>query len=79
MLVQTQVLLYHRLAELITENYGVVLWKGSGVFSVDDINYSYSGYNILFLSPYQKLKLATQSDENIHWPGYNGCSDGSLK
>jgi AraC family transcriptional activator of pobA len=53
-------------SELATENYSVVLWKGSGVFSVDDINYSYEGYNILFLSPYQKLKLASESDENIH-------------
>lgn len=48
-----------------TENYSVVVWKGSGVFSVDDINYSYEGYNILFLSPYQKLKLITKEDENI--------------
>ncbi|MCS4300791.1 helix-turn-helix domain-containing protein [Chryseobacterium sp. BIGb0232] len=48
-----------------TENYSVVLWKGSGVFSVDDINYSYKGYNILFLSPYQKLKLVSETDENI--------------
>ncbi|MBB6330787.1 AraC-like DNA-binding protein [Chryseobacterium sediminis] len=52
-------------SEFTTENYSVVLWKGSGVFSVDDINYSYSGCNILFLSPYQKLKLASESDENI--------------
>ncbi|MDR6489819.1 AraC-like DNA-binding protein [Chryseobacterium vietnamense] len=52
-------------SEFTTENYSVVLWKGSGVFSVDDINYSYSGYNILFLSPYQKVKLASDSDENI--------------
>ncbi|WP_126651419.1 AraC family transcriptional regulator [Chryseobacterium aureum] len=51
--------------ELTTENYSVILWKGSGIFSVDDINYAYSGYNILFLSPYQKLKLASESDENI--------------
>ncbi|TZF99092.1 helix-turn-helix domain-containing protein (plasmid) [Chryseobacterium panacisoli] len=52
-------------SEFTTENYRVVLWKGSGVFSVDDINYSYSGHNILFLSPYQKLKLVSESDENI--------------
>lgn len=52
-------------SEFTTENYSVVLWKGSGVFSVDAINYSYSGYNILFLSPYQKLKLASESEENI--------------
>lgn len=52
-------------SEFTTENYSVILWKGSGVFSVDDINYSYSGYNILFLSPYQKVKLASDSEENI--------------
>ncbi|MCJ7932418.1 MAG: helix-turn-helix domain-containing protein [Chryseobacterium sp.] len=50
---------------LTTENYSVVLWKGSGVFSVDDINYSYKGCNILFLSPYQKLKLASESNEKV--------------
>ena len=52
--------------EFTTENYSVVVWKGSGIFSVDAINYSYRGYNILFLSPYQKLKLASESDEYIH-------------
>lgn len=59
-------------SELTTENYSVVLWKGSGVFSVDDINYSYSEYNILFLSPYQKLKLASESNENIHMLFFHG-------
>ncbi|KAB1231489.1 AraC family transcriptional regulator [Chryseobacterium viscerum] len=59
-------------SEFTTENYSVVLWKGSGVFSVDDINYSYDGYNILFLSPYQKLKLASESDENIHVLFFHG-------
>ncbi|REC50314.1 AraC family transcriptional regulator [Chryseobacterium pennipullorum] len=52
-------------SEFKTENYSVVLWQGNGVFSVDDINYSYSGSHILFLSPYQKLKLASESDEKI--------------
>ncbi|WP_276878159.1 AraC family transcriptional regulator [Chryseobacterium joostei] len=60
------------LSGLTTENYSVVLWKGSGVFSVDDINYSYNGYNILFLSPYQKLKLISKSEENIHILFFHG-------
>lgn len=59
-------------SEFTTENYSVILWKGSGVFSVDDINYSYSGYNILFLSPYQKLKLASESEEDIHMLFFHG-------
>lgn len=59
-------------SEFTTENYSVMLWKGSGVFSVDDINYSYSGYNILFLSPYQKLKLASDSEEDIHILFFHG-------
>ncbi|QRA42072.1 AraC family transcriptional regulator [Chryseobacterium cucumeris] len=59
-------------AEFTTENYSVFLWKGSGVFSVDGINYSYSGYNILFLSPYQKVKLVSESDENIHVLFFHG-------
>lgn len=59
-------------SELTTENYSVVLWKGSGVFSVDDINYSYNGYNILFLSPCQKLKLVSESGENIHVLFFHG-------
>ncbi|MEN5307231.1 helix-turn-helix domain-containing protein [Chryseobacterium cucumeris] len=53
-------------SEFTTENYSVILWKGSGIFSVDAINYSYSGYNILFLSPYQKMKLVSETEENIH-------------
>jgi len=53
-------------SEFTTENYSVILWKGSGIFSVDDINYSYSGYNILFLSPYQKMKLVSETEENIY-------------
>lgn len=53
------------LSEFTTENYSVILWKGSGVFSVDGINYPYNGYNILFLSPYQKLKLSSGTEENI--------------
>lgn len=48
-----------------TENYGVVLLKGTGVFSVDQINYSYEGCTVLFLTPYQKLKLASETDEQI--------------
>lgn len=59
-------------SEFTTKNYSVILWKGSGVFSVDDINYSYSGYNILFLSPYQKIKLASNFDENIHVLFFHG-------
>lgn len=59
-------------SEFTTENYSVILWKGSGVFSVDDINYSYRGYNILFLSPYQKVKLASESDETIHVLFFHG-------
>ncbi|CAM3048960.1 AraC family transcriptional regulator [Chryseobacterium flavum] len=53
-------------SEFQTENYSVVLWKGTGVFSVDEINYSYKGYNILFLSPYQKLKLVSEADEKVN-------------
>ena len=53
-------------SEFTTENYSVILWKGSGIFSVDDINYSYSGNNILFLSPYQKMKLVSETEENIY-------------
>lgn len=52
-------------SEFTTENYSVILWKGVGVFSVDDINYAYKGYTVLFLSPYQKLKLAAESEENM--------------
>ncbi|MEF9479073.1 helix-turn-helix domain-containing protein [Chryseobacterium sp. 1B4] len=59
-------------SEFTTENYSVFLWKGSGIFSVDGINYSYSGYNILFLSPYQKLKLASESEEDIHVLFFHG-------
>ena len=51
--------------EFSTENYTVVLWKGTGVYAVDDINYSHKGYTILFLSPYQKLKMASESDEEV--------------
>ena len=60
------------LSGFTTENYSVVLWKGLGVFSVDDINYSYNGYNILFLSPYQKLKLISKSEENINVLFFHG-------
>lgn len=59
-------------AEFTTENYSVFLWKGSGVFSVDDINYSYGGHNILFLSPYQKMKLVSETEENIHVLFFHG-------
>ena len=52
-------------SELTTENYSIVVWKGKGVFSVDDINYPYDGHHILFLSPYQKLKLTSETNENI--------------
>jgi AraC family transcriptional regulator, transcriptional activator of pobA len=52
-------------SEFTTENYSVILWKGSGFFSVDDINYTCSPYNILFLSPYQRLNLLPEDDENI--------------
>ncbi|MGU3377150.1 helix-turn-helix domain-containing protein [Chryseobacterium sp. M5A1_1a] len=60
------------LSDFTTENYSVVLWQGSGVFSVDGINYSYNGYNILFLSPYQKLKLVSESDVNINILFFHG-------
>ncbi|MBE4948340.1 AraC family transcriptional regulator [Chryseobacterium culicis] len=53
-------------SEFTTENYSVILWKGSGIFSVDDINYSYNGYNILFLSPCQKVKLVSETEENMY-------------
>lgn len=59
-------------SDFATENYSVILWKGTGVFSVDDINYSYKGYNILFLSPYQKIKLASESDEIINVLFFHG-------
>lgn len=52
-------------SEFTTENYSVALWKGTGVFSVDTINYAYCGYHILFLSPYQKLRLLSESDEKV--------------
>ncbi|AZA47740.1 AraC family transcriptional regulator [Chryseobacterium carnipullorum] len=48
-----------------TENYGVVLMKGSGVFSVDQINYVYEGCTVLFLTPYQKLKLTSATDAQV--------------
>ncbi|RXM50345.1 MULTISPECIES: AraC family transcriptional regulator [unclassified Chryseobacterium] len=54
------------LSEFTTENYTVMIWNGTGVFSVDGINYPYHGYNILFLSPYQKLKLSSDSEEPIN-------------
>lgn len=72
---EIKIQLYHTSdfpSEFTTENYSVILWKGSGVFSVDAINYSYGGYNILFLSPYQKLKLAAESEENIHMLFFHG-------
>ncbi|AZA76987.1 helix-turn-helix domain-containing protein [Chryseobacterium sp. G0186] len=53
------------LSDFTTENYSVVVWQGSGVFAVDGINYSYNGYNILFLSPYQKLKLISDTEEEV--------------
>lgn len=53
-------------SDFATENYSVILWKGSGIFSVDGINYSYDGYNILFLSPYQKLKLSSESEVSMN-------------
>ncbi len=59
-------------SEFVTENYSVVLWKGSGVFCVDDINYAYSGYTILFLSPYQKLKLISENEENVNVLFFHG-------
>ncbi|HCA08737.1 helix-turn-helix domain-containing protein [Chryseobacterium sp.] len=55
-----------------TENYGVVLLKGTGVFSVDQINYSYEGCTVLFLTPYQKLKLASETDEQICIMSFHG-------
>ncbi|WP_223608488.1 AraC family transcriptional regulator [Chryseobacterium sp. OSA05B] len=48
-----------------TENYGVILLKGTGVFSVDQINYSYEDCTVLFLTPYQKLKLISETDDPI--------------
>nr|WP_315033867.1 helix-turn-helix domain-containing protein [uncultured Chryseobacterium sp.] len=59
-------------SEFITENYAVIVWKGNGIFSVDHINYSYKGNQILFLSPYQKLKLASASDGNIDVLQFHG-------
>ncbi|OCA74365.1 AraC family transcriptional regulator [Chryseobacterium arthrosphaerae] len=59
-------------SESVTENYRVVLWKGSGVFCVDDINYAYSGHTILFLAPYQKLKLIPETDENVNVLFFHG-------
>lgn len=56
----------HFLSEFTTENYSAILWMGTGVFSVDGINYSYNGYNILFLSPYQKLKFFADSEEAMN-------------
>lgn len=55
-----------------TENYCVVLLKGSGVFSVDQINYFYDGFTVLFLTPYQKLKLAPDTDDEIFLLFFHG-------
>ncbi|KMQ66514.1 AraC family transcriptional regulator [Chryseobacterium angstadtii] len=55
----------HFLSDFSTENYGVVLLNGSGIFSVDQINYSYENSTVLFLTPYQKLKLIAEKDEEI--------------
>ncbi|MBL1221714.1 helix-turn-helix domain-containing protein [Chryseobacterium sp. L7] len=55
-----------------TENYCVVLLKGSGVFSVDQINYSYENFTVLFLSPYQKLKLVSDTDDEIFILSFHG-------
>ncbi|MDR2234720.1 MAG: helix-turn-helix domain-containing protein [Chryseobacterium sp.] len=52
-------------SDFMTENYSVILLNGSGVFSVDQINYFYEGYTVLFLSPYQKLKLLPWSGQEI--------------
>lgn len=52
-------------SDFMTENYSVILLDGSGVFSVDQINYFYEGYTVLFLSPYQKLKLLPRSGQEI--------------
>ncbi|WP_185289775.1 helix-turn-helix domain-containing protein [Chryseobacterium lactis] len=59
-------------SEFATENYSVALWKGVGVFAVDNINYSYDGYTILFLSPYQKLKMISETDENVEILFFHG-------
>lgn len=59
-------------SEFTTENYSVALWKGVGVFAVDNINYSYDGYTILFLSPYQKLKMISETDENVEILFFHG-------
>lgn len=48
-----------------TENYCVVLLRGTGIFSVDQINYSYEDCTVLFLTPYQKLKLISETDDPI--------------
>ncbi|WP_250253457.1 helix-turn-helix domain-containing protein [Chryseobacterium sp. Marseille-Q3244] len=60
------------LSEFTTENYTVMIWNGEGIFSVDEINYPYNGYHILFLSPYQKLKLISNTDENIQMLFFHG-------
>ncbi|KFF28180.1 helix-turn-helix domain-containing protein [Chryseobacterium vrystaatense] len=52
-------------SDFTTENYCVVLLNGSGVFSIDQINYSYEGCTVLFLTPYQKLKLISETDDYI--------------
>ncbi|WP_347218896.1 helix-turn-helix domain-containing protein [Chryseobacterium sp.] len=60
------------LSEFTTENYTVMIWNGEGIFSVDGINYSYNGYHILFLSPYQKLKLSSESEISINVLFFHG-------
>lgn len=56
----------------MTENYSVILLKGSGIFSVDRINYFYDEYTILFLSPFQKLKLAPHYGHDIFCLFFHG-------
>lgn len=55
-----------------TENYCVILLKGPGIFSVDQINYAYEDCTVLFLTPYQKLKLASETGGKIFILSFHG-------
>lgn len=58
--------------DLTTENYSVILLNGSGVFSVDHINYFYEDCTVLFLSPFQKLNLVPHSGQEIFCLFFHG-------
>ena len=38
------------------ENYCIFMFEGSGVFTVDATPYTYKGYTLLFLSPFQHFQ-----------------------